>query len=400
MNDQQALQSREPLWTSSFILLTLSYLLLFLCLQMLLSPFPSYVKDRFHPSDFTVSLVTSLFALTAIATRFLTVYLMKRISRTRILYAGIGIAAAATAAYSFADTVVGVLLLRILFGIGFGIGSTVMPTLVTQLIPKRRLGEGIGYFGLSTSLAMSIGPMIGLTVLKTYGFPMLTGCGVAAALLIVPLLASARPHTIPVPAGKPFSEEPGAARKPLMLRPKLLFPALLNTLLSASYGGLLSFLALYGKEIHLENIGLFFLFNSITVLAVRPLSGRLFDQRGHGVVLIPAAIILVASLSILSITTTLPMLMLSALLYGLGYGAVQPTIQAWMLQECGPREHGAVNSLFYNSLDFGIAAGSMVLGAVASASSYAVMYRFAAGFMVLFLISYLLLRRMARSKKL
>ncbi|MNC72092.1 hypothetical protein D3C75_1230990 [compost metagenome] len=52
--------------------------------------------------------------------------------------------------------------------------------------------------------------------------------------------------------------------------------------------------------------------------------------------------------------------------------------------------HGLINSLFYNSIDLGVAVGSMALGAVAAASSYAVMYRFSAGIMVVFLGLYLL----------
>ncbi|MFE6798534.1 MFS transporter [Paenibacillus chitinolyticus] len=390
----------EPLWTKSFIMLTFCYFLLFLCLQMLLSPFPTYAKDRFHSGDFTLSLLTSLFAISAIITRFVTAALMRRVHRNTLLFCGVAFAAASTAAYSFAGSMGALLALRVCFGIGFGMASTVMPTLVSQIIPRRRIGEGVGYFGLSSSLAMSVGPTIGLAMIGSYGFGPLTAMGTAAAALIVPLLLGSR--SIPPqpaaaaaavsPAGKAAdghaAASAGGTAKRSGFNKKLLLPALLNALLSVTYGGLLSFIALYGKEVHLEQIGLFFLFNAITVLVVRPISGRLFDSKGHAAILIPGALILIASLLVLSVATTMPVLIVSALLYGLGFGALQPTTQAWMLRETPPEQHGTTNSLFYNSIDFGVAIGSMLLGLVASGTSYAVMYRYAAGVMALFLLVY------------
>lgn len=372
------------LWTRSFIVLTLSYFLMFLCLQMLLSPLPTYTKDRFAPGDFTVSLVTSVFALAAIVARIVTAKLMKKIHRNVLLFCGLAIGAGATAAYSFADSVQVLLLLRVLFGIGFGVGSTIMPTLVSQIIPQGRIGEGIGYFGLSTSLAMSLGPMIGLSVLSGYSFGALTALGTASIALIVPLLLVFRA----IPAKKVQQREAAVSAKKAPFNYKILIPALLNTLISVTYGGLLSFLALYGQEAHLANVGLFFLFNVFTVLVVRPISGRLFDSKGHAAVLVPAALLVFASLMVLSFADNLPLLIVSALIYGLGFGAIQPTLQAWMLRDSAPEHHGTANSLYYNALDFGVAVGAMVLGVIASHSTYAVMYRYSSCFMILFLIAY------------
>ncbi|MET3290778.1 UNVERIFIED_CONTAM: MFS family permease [Brevibacillus sp. OAP136] len=394
-NDVDALQRPQRLWTKSFITMTLCNFLLFLCLQMLLSPFPTYVKDRFHPDDFIVSLVTSMFALAAIVTRFITAALMRKVHRNVLLFCGLLFAAIATAFYSYPTTIGGVLALRICFGIGFGMSSTLMPTIVSQIIPARRIGEGIGYFGLSMSLAMSFGPMIGLSMLANYGFAPLSYLGAVAAALIVPLLISTR--SLPPEQKKPAASKPGE-KKP-GFNTKLLFPALLNFLISVTYGGLLSFLALFGKEVHLANIGLFFLFNVITILIVRPISGRIFDKRGHGAVLIPSAVFVVASLLVLSFTTTLPMLILSALLYGLGFGAIQPTLQAWMLRVSAPEQHGVANSMYFNSLDFGVAIGAMALGIIASHSSYAMTYRTASGVMVLFLVIYTIAQVVGRGRR-
>jgi predicted MFS family arabinose efflux permease len=384
MPEQQEL--RTKLWTKSFIALTFSALFLFMNLQMLLSSFPSYVKSEFQAGDIMVSLVTSVFALTAIASRFMTAFLMRRVSRNILLYIGLAIAAAITGLYVVADSIGSLLLMRVGYGIGFGIASTIIPTIVSQIIPSKRMGEGIGYFGLSTSLAMSIGPMIGLNVMKQSGFGTLAMIGTFTLLLAFPVLLFSR--SLPaVPKKQPIERSIAPLKVPF--NTKLVLPAILNVLLAITYGGLLSFIALFGEAVHLEQVGLFFLFNAITIIIIRPISGRLFDKRGPAAVLIPAAVCVVASLTVLSYTTSMPMLIVSALLYGLGFGAIQPTIQAWMLRTSTPAQYGMANSMFYNSTDLGVASGAIILGAISAASNYGMMYRYSAGFMVLFLMIYI-----------
>lgn len=384
-------QQEQPtkLWTKSFIALTISALFVFMNLQMLLSSFPSYVKDEFQVGDIMVSLVTSVFALTAIAARFLTAYLMRKVSRNLLLYIGLAIATAITGLYVVADSIGSLLLMRVGYGIGFGIASTIIPTVVSQIIPGKRMGEGIGYFGLSTSLAMSIGPMIGLNVMKQSGFDTLAMVGTVTLFLAFPVLLLSRslPADSKQRSGKRSAEYSKPDKAPF--NTKLVLPAILNTLLAITYGGLLSFIALFGESVHLEQVGLFFLFNAVTIIIIRPISGRVFDKKGPAAVLIPAAICVVASLSVLSYTTTMPMLTVSALLYGLGFGAIQPTLQAWMLRTSTPAQYGMANSMFYNSTDLGVASGAFILGAISSATNYGIMYRYSAGFMVLFLLVYI-----------
>lgn len=385
------------LWTKPYISLTLCAFLLFLSLQMLLSSIPAYAQSKFMAGEVAVSLITSVFAAAAIAARFLTAAMLKKIPRNVVLFVGLAAAGLSTALTATASSVGAMMLVRIGYGIGFGMASTIIPTLVSQIIPKHRMGEGIGYFGLSSSMAMAVGPMIGLNMMERVGFDALAGSGMLAVLLIFPILLLTRslPTSTPSPSTlhdrvelKNENEKHQQAGRSFSLR-VLMFPAALNVLLAVTYSGVLSFIALYGESVQLEQVGLFFLFNAVTILLVRPISGKVFDQRGHAAVLIPAAICVAASLLILSFAVSLPLLILSALLYGMGFGAIQPAIQAWMLRLTPPKEHSTANSMFYNSTDLGVAAGAIVLGAISSVSSYAVMYRWSSCVMLLFLLVYL-----------
>lgn len=238
MSDQQ--EPRTKLWTKSFIALTISALLVFMNLQMLLSSFPSYVKGEFQVGDIMVSLVTSVFALSAIASRFMTAFLMRKVSRNVLLYIGLAIAAAITGVYVVADSIGSLLLMRVGYGIGFGIASTIIPTIVSQIIPSKRMGEGIGYFGLSTSLAMSIGPMIGLNVMKQSGFGTLAMVGTFTLLLAFPVLFFSR--SLPAVPKKQLSARSNESSKPLKVpfNTQLILPAILNVMLAITYGDYLA----------------------------------------------------------------------------------------------------------------------------------------------------------------
>jgi predicted MFS family arabinose efflux permease len=68
---------------------------------------------------------------------------------------------------------------------------------------------------------------------------------------------------------------------------------------------------------------------------------------------------------------------------------IQPSIQAWTIKLVSPEQRGMANSAFLNSIDLGVAIGSMFLGMIATAANYAVMYRLSAICMVLFLFIYM-----------
>lgn len=391
--------TKQRLWTKEFITLMVSNLFLFLTLQMMLTTLPAYAKEAFMASPLQVSLITSVFAFSAIASRFVSSKALEKGKLRLLLYVGLLISLAATLGYYWASGIAFLLLMRVLFGIGFGMTSTSFPTMASDVIPIKRLGEGMGYFGLSTTLAMSIGPMIGLTLLQDGGFTPLVIITVIINVLIFPLAyvltsRSAKRNTV-----RPAAVQPRVEDQPKgSFNKKLILPSVLNFLMSITYGGLLSFMALFGAEAHLQNPQYFFLFNAISIILVRPFSGRIYDRYGHKALVVPAAILMVTGLLLLTFASSTGTMLLSALCYGLGFGAMQPSIQTWMIQEVHPLQRGMANGMFFNSLDLGVAIGSIALGSIAKSTSYAIMYRYAAIALVLLILIYIIMQVTAKSR--
>lgn len=385
----------ERLWTKSFITLTLCNLLLFTGLQMTLSTLPVYAEGTLHASSVQISLVTSLFALSAIASRLFAARTMEKGGRNLLIFLGLAVSITAVIGYYWSGTIVVLLLMRMLFGIGFGMASTAFPTMASDVIPIQRMGEGMGYFGLSTSLAMSAGPLIGLSLLQGPGFGSLLLCTVLALAFILPLgygLTKGLPAQHKEPAPVTAGPKSGVFRK-------LFLPCLLNLLLSVSYGGLLGFLALYGQEAHLEHIAYFFLFNAVAIVIIRPLSGKIYDRHGPAALLIPGSLFIIGGLLLLSYASSTAALFPAALCYGIGFGSMQPALQTWMIQSVDMRQRGMANGMFFNSLDFGVAVGTLVLGSVALYNSYAVMYRYSALAPLLLLVIYIVILAVQRRSR-
>jgi MFS family permease len=377
-------QSSNRLWTKDFIMLTISNFFMYLNLMMITPTLPAYVSETFGDNEIVVSLVVSLFCLSAILARVFTGKTLDTLGRKRMLLSGLFIFMLSTAGYYWAGVITLFLAVRIIYGIGFGVTGTAYGTIVSDVIPPKRMGEGMGYFGLSSSLSMSIAPMIGIWLLTQYGFGSLIFVSTLLAGLVFPTVFMIRiPERRAIAAhinGRPGNR--GWFEKSALL------PCTLNMLLSITYGGLISFITLFGKEASIANVGSFFLFYALMVVLVRPISGKLFDRKGHIAVLPFGAIMIALGLVLLSYSTGMYLLVVAALCYGIGYGMLQPALQAWTIQRVSPERRGVVTGIFYNSIDVGIAIGSFLLSIIAAQIGYGAMYRVTSLSMILFLLLY------------
>ncbi|CCQ97290.1 Arabinose efflux permease family protein [[Clostridium] ultunense Esp] len=377
MEERTMERDGEKLWTKDFITVTLANLFLFFSFQMLIPTLPAYVQEK-GGNDLAVGMVIALFTVSALITRPFAGNALDRIGRKGVLYAGLLLFTLSAFGYVWTATVFLILFLRFVHGIGWGMTTTSFGTIVSDLIPAKRRGEGMGYFGLSSTFAMALAPLLGLWIMNERGFSFLfllsTGLAVTAFLISLPIRET---------KGK----EPVGGVKGL-IEPQALFPSLLIMLFALTYGGVVGFITLFGKEVGIANVGGFFLFNALMVMLVRPVSGVLYDKRGAGWVLIPGTISAVMGLLLLSYTHSTGMLYLSAFFYGIGFGTIQPSLQAWTISRVPPGRRGAANGTFFSSFDLGIGLGSVLLGMVAGWFSYGMMYRVSIVFLLLFLVLY------------
>lgn len=376
------LVKREPLWTKEFVALILANLCMFLGFQMLIPTLPVYVKEIGGTSS-NIGFVVGMFTVAALFVRPLTGNALQKFSKKIILMIGTAICLLAMGSYLFASTVFLLLAVRILHGAGFGITTTTYGTVVSDLIPQARRGEGMGYFGLSGTIAMALGPLIGLWLMQTYNFTILFLCALSCtivSLILTKLLQIKKSPQPPKQTSGTFLDG--------FIERKALLPSLLILCITLMYGGIGSFITLFATEVGIADISLF-LFNALAIAVTRPFSGKLYDAKGHSFVIIPGVIITFAGIILLSYTTTIPSLIIAAACYGSGFGAIQPALQAWMIDRVAPHRRGVATATFFSAFDLGIGAGAIIFGFIAHFTNYATVYRYSSLLLIAFLFIYI-----------
>lgn len=385
---------KEKLWTLKFITLILSTFMLFLGFQMLLPTLPVYVKD--HGGDSTsVGLVIGMFTITALIIRPFAGSAADRMGRKPILLIGLLITVISIFSYIIVTTVLLLLLLRLVHGLGWGMSTTIYGTIASDIVPSDRRGEGMGYFGLSISIAMMVGPLLGIWIMNVFGFFilfLLSALFSIGSLLLSNFKIYDSKGNNPRPANtRPFLET--------LFDVKALFPSLLMLIIAITYGGIVSFITLFAEEKQLDNVGWFFFANALCLIIIRPIAGKIFDRKGHFLVLFPGGILGITALFYISYTNSPIDLIVSAILYGFSFGLIQPSLQAWTINRSSPEKRGAANGTFFSAFDLGIGIGAILLGAYANFTSYSSMYKLSAFIFVIYLLVYGVYIWVSKNKK-
>lgn len=134
---------KEKLWSKYFILTTLTSLFIMISMQMTMTTLPIYTQ-YIGGNKFIAGLTTGIFSISALLFRPLFGNLLDSKGRKIILIISIIIFSLATLSYNFAYTIIILLVLRFIQGIGFSAYSNASGTIIADVVPGSRLGEGIG----------------------------------------------------------------------------------------------------------------------------------------------------------------------------------------------------------------------------------------------------------------
>jgi len=387
---------KESLWTKNFILIIMSNLLLFLALEMLLPTLPLYVADK-GGTDFQVGLIIGLFTFAAVLARPFVGVLSNKLGNKLLLIVGVVVCLIGTASYYAAVTITMMLMLRVVHGLGFGISTTLYGTVASDIIPASRRGEGLGFFGTGNAIAISLGPFLGIWLMEQYGYSHLFITGAVILLLAVICTSFVKESRAERERARVSADDKKLPFLERFIEYKALLPSSLGLLIGFAFGGIIGFITLFGQETGVKNISYFFLMLAIAEFLIRFISGKIYDTRGRFWVLIPAAALCLISCVLLFYTKSTAMLLLVGFLYGAGFGAIFPALQAWVIDRVEPERRGVATATYYNAFDIGIGSGAMLLGFVATWTNYATMYLFSGALYVIFFIVYLVYEN--RSKR-
>lgn len=374
------------LWNKSFILCLANNLFLFVFYFAQTTILPIYILQDLHGSLAQAGLTMTLFMASSIAVRPFSGLIIEKFGRKKTFFVSEFLFCLFSIAYIFADNLQVLLWLRFLHGIWFSILTTVTVPIANEFIPDSRRGEGMGYFVMSVNLGIVLGPLIGLSLIQPLSYAV-----VATILAAIVCLGFVFCFLIPVQAETSTMQK--MQKKQLSIHDfvekKALPVSIMAMMVSFAYASIMSFISTYSASKNLlAYASLFFIVFAISMMSLRPLTGKIYDRKGPSYVIYPALVLFAVGLILLSQINSLIGFMLAAIFIGMGFGSVQPCLQTLAIQRAAPQRIGHATSTFFTFYDLGIAFGSILLGILITAQGYSMSYILCAVIVLLSLFFY------------
>ena len=338
------------LMTSDFVLVCATGGLVFFAAHLLLPTLPLYLLHLGgHEGD--IGLVIGSFYISTLLIRPWSGKWSEKIGPVRVLRMATGLSLLSVIAYNFAGTILFVVLVRVMHGFGYGTFGTSSNSAVAYLAPVSRRGEALGIFMMTTIVPLAIGPAIGIGLVSSFGFGALF-----IAVTIIYLASFVMSQFI----DRRNQYVPQSNNTSKLINTKVLLPGFVGLTTYYTYGLLASYLAPYAVKKGLENPGLFFGGYAVFALVVRLFAGKVSDRLGRMAVLIPSLLTVALSMFVLAFSSNSWSILVAAILYGLGAGAVYPVLIALSVDMVGPDERSSAVSTYYASSDIGQILGGML----------------------------------------
>lgn len=273
------------------------------------------------------------------------------------------------------------LLVRLLHGVGLAICFTSGFTYIADIVPRERLNEGIGMFGVTALVGMAIGPVIAEIIIWEFGFRFFfivaAGMAFVGFFLHLPLGDSYIGHV----SGSEMSFFS------ILIRRKMLFVAVLALLFGFGLAASSNFVSPFAKEQHITFISIYFIAYSSAAVITRFFGGRFADRVGEDRIIPYALIITGAGFLVLIGLGGDTILLVSGLMSGCGHGFLFPSLNALALREEQRGIRGKINGIFTGGIDAGAFSGSIILGYIGEWGGFQTLFLVAgvalfAGFMI------------------
>lgn len=364
--------NEDKIWTGPFIVATINNLFLFIVYYALLTILPVYILNELNGTQGQAGLAMTMFMLSAIIVRPFSGKIIEVLGKKKTLLLSELFFCLSSILYVLIDSITLLLLLRFFHGIWFSIVTTVLLAMANDIIPDRRKGAGIGYFAMSSNIAVVIGPFVALTSIQFISYKqlffVLAMAVVVAFLLAFTLKDAEKQPNVTIAKKKPFTWGDLFEKNAVPV-------AIVGGLTAFSYASIMTFISVFAETKDLfEYVSLFFVVFAVAMIVVRPFTGRLYDTKGPGSVIYPSFLFFAVGLFLLSTMDSVAVMLISGALIGMGYGSVIPCFQTLAIQFSEKHRGGHATSTFYTIFDTGMASGAFILGIVSTQWGYSTLY--------------------------
>ena len=373
---------KEKIFTRNFLCMFTAMLCLALVMYTLMSTITEYVTNLGATAT-VAGMVSGGYVVGGLFSRIYSGIAMQKHSWKKIALIFAAVHFGASVLYGFCGSLVMLLLVRFVHGVGFGATMNAVMLIAMSSLPRSRYGEAAGYFMMSASLGVAVGPYVGGLIYDNFGG---SGCFTAASIFsliaMLSILLGDTKDIDPFYAKKPAAEKRSEG-KPLGLNRILELKAIPISLcifcLCFGYAALMSFYRLYGQATGLsKEFGSFFLIYAVVLLVSRPTVGKLQDKLGDNAICYPCIMAQVLGLVLIAWKPCMLTIVVCAVCGALGYGTLNSVLNVIVNRQVSDERRSYAVTTYWAFSDLGVGIAPALLGAVATASNYHMLYYAAA----------------------
>ena len=359
----------QKILTRDFVLSFLAQFSFSSVFYILIPTIPIYLSNL-GAKEAEIGVLVGVFSVSSLIFRPLVGRALLRIPERNFMIAGALFFILSSVGYLFAPPFWPLLAVRVFQGVGLAFFSTASFTLLANIAPESNRGQVISYYYLSINFAFALAPYLGMLLINRFGFPFnfqvlfLVCAGLSLCSLFITL-------KLKKVQGLPMADL-SSQKQPFLSR-EALPPAIIAFSITITWGALTAFFPLYALKKGVDNPGLFFAAFAITLIIVRGLGGKIMDIYSREKVILPCLFNLIISMPILAFSSTLPMFILVAVIWGVGSAFLYPCLIAYTL-DLTRSSPGPAMGTFTALTDLGAGMGAVIMGIVVELTSYPIMF--------------------------
>ena len=358
---------------------------------MAIAPIVAGFAGSLGANEVLMGVAGGLMNLVALASRPFVGRLADRLDKRRLTALGAAVMALAALAYVPAVAPWMVLAARVAQGLGYAVCSVCLSTWISELLPRERVGEGMGLYGMMTALGMAVGPALGIYCYQLLGYRV--AFAAAALLLALTFLCATRVRR---PGAHPRRAFPGGAA-PGVLEWRVVPVALIMMLFTIPFTATQTFLVTLTEAEGLDlPVGLFFPIYAALLLVLRATLRRRFDRWPFRRFLAGAMLCAAGALLALTFMRGGGLMVLGALCMAGSYGIMCSVCQSTAILLAHPGCRGLANGTYYVGIDLGMALGPLIGGVLLGHAPPRAFYPALLAVLPLMLLTYLIGRRLVK----
>jgi len=349
--------SQSPFLNKPFLVLFLSSLLFMVSFTLPLFELSDYLS-LFSERKW-IGTVIAMFTFGALLSRFFSGRLADKIGRVPVMLVGTIVAAISGCLYIFTTSLGLLLALRFFHGLSTGWRPVGTTAYLSDIIPKNRRGEALGYLGIAGSSGSALGPYLGSLIKVEYSFEVMFIVASVTGVLALMLTLTLR-ESLPNPQKFKFRM---LRLQGEQLVSKRAYPAMIAvTLETFGFGVVITVSPDFVGSLGFDYKGIFMLVVVLSSIVSRFFSGRASDRVRKTNLLIIGMLGGALALFFLGFCSTKLQVILAAAFYGLSIGVTRPTIFAWTADLAEESKLALALSTMLIGLEVGIMLGALVSG--------------------------------------